>query len=63
MNKHLKQAIVIAGGKAALAEQLGITGQAISQWERVPDKHVIAIEALTGISRRKLRPDIFGRTS
>lgn len=59
MNKALKQAIAIAGGPAALGRVLGITGQAVSVWEKVPIKHLITVEKLTGIGRDKLRPDIF----
>ena len=33
---------------------------AVSRWKRIPAKHVLAIEAETGISRHRIRPDIFG---
>ena len=59
MSKALKQAVAIAGGPAALGRALGITGQAVSAWVKVPVKHLIAVEKLTGISRDKLSPDIF----
>jgi len=59
MNKALKQAIAIAGGPAALGRELGITGQAVSIWDKVPIRHLIAVEKLTGVTRDKLRPDIF----
>lgn len=53
------------GGPAKLAAALSergikITSQAISQWKRVPPDRVILVEAITGISRHDLRPDIFG---
>lgn len=47
------------GGTAKLASALGCTTQAISQWDRVPVRHVLKIEALTGISRSEIRPDIY----
>lgn len=56
-SKILRQVFEKAGGIASLGRQLGIKGQAISQWERVPDRWVLDVERLTGISRRELRPD------
>ncbi|WP_127524656.1 Cro/CI family transcriptional regulator [Mesorhizobium sp. Z1-4] len=50
-----------AGGPTALAKTLGgITPQAVSLWKKVPVDRVIDVERITGISRHKLRPDIFG---
>lgn len=42
-----------------LAQQLGITAQAISQWTRVPVERVLDVERLTGVPRHELRPDIY----
>lgn len=42
-----------------LAEKLGITAQAISQWEKTPVQHVLKIESMTGVPRHELRPDIY----
>lgn len=50
------------GRRGELAEALGITSGAISQWNRAPAERVLDIERLTGISRHDLRPDIFGPT-
>lgn len=47
-----------------LAEALGITQGAISQWLRngqLPLERVRDIERVTGIPAEKLRPDHFGR--
>jgi DNA-binding transcriptional regulator YdaS (Cro superfamily) len=57
----LEKAKALAGGPSGLAFKLGdITPQAISQWKRVPADRAIQVEALTGISRHELRPDVFG---
>lgn len=45
--------------RTKVAGHLGITPQAISQWERVPVMHVLKIEQLTGVPRHELRPDIY----
>ena len=47
------------GRKSRLAEALGISPGAITQWDRVPAERVIEIERLTGIPRHELRPDLY----
>ena len=44
----------------ALADALGLSKQAVYQWDRVPATRVLDVERLTGISRHELRPDLFG---
>lgn len=56
----LQKAIDAAGGTSNLAKKLGITRQAVEQWQTVPPKQVLAVEKLTGVSRYDLRPDIYG---
>lgn len=58
----LSKSLKIAGGPTALARLLGITSQAIGQWERVPPLRVLAVEAVTGVPRHELRPDLYPST-
>jgi TorA maturation chaperone TorD len=56
----LDEAIVVAGGVAALARRIGISQPSVSNWSRVPAERVLAVEAATGVSRAMLRPDLYG---
>lgn len=61
LRRAIRDAIEQAGGVNALARKLGgVSPQAVSFWPRAPVKRVLEIEKLTGVSRYKLRPDIFG---
>jgi TorA maturation chaperone TorD len=55
----LEEAIRAAGGIGALARGLGITQPSVSAWRQIPAQRVLEIEALTGISRTVLRPDLY----
>ena len=55
----LNRAIQVAGGQAELARRIGITQPSVSNWNRVPAERVIAVEAVTGIPRTELRPDLY----
>jgi DNA-binding transcriptional regulator YdaS (Cro superfamily) len=59
-DKVLREAIRLAGGVRALARELGIDHAAIIRWNRAPPLRVLEIERLTGISRHRLRPDVYG---
>lgn len=48
-----------ATNRRKLANELGISAQAISQWKRVPVERVLEVERITGVSRHELRPDIY----
>ena len=61
-DKALRKAIDRAGGKRALARELGIAHQAVSKWQKVPVLRVLEIERLTGVSRHDLRPDVYPRS-
>src|SRR3954469_1563613 len=55
----LDQAITAAGGVGALARKIGIAQPSVSNWSRVPADRVLMIEAVTGVSRELLRPDLY----
>lgn len=59
MSPGLARAIKRAGSMGKLGRMLGISQQAISQWQQVPARHVIAIERGTGVPREVLRPDLY----
>lgn len=56
----LKKALDAAGGPVKLARALGIGASAVTQWTRVPPRHVPMVEQITGIAGRELRPDLWG---
>lgn len=47
------------GRQSMLADRLGVTPGAITQWRRVPINHVALVSKITGIPREVLRPDVF----
>lgn len=55
----LRQAITAAGSVTLLADGLGLSVQAVSQWDKVPVERCGDVERLTGIARYIQRPDIF----
>lgn len=55
----LDRAIQMAGGVAELARKIGIRQPSVSNWNRVPAERVTAVEAVTGVSRVQLRPDLY----
>jgi DNA-binding transcriptional regulator YdaS (Cro superfamily) len=60
MDQITKKAVKAAGGAMSVARATGISRQAVEQWPHVPAKHVLCVEAVSGISRYELRPDVYG---
>lgn len=56
----LEEAIRVAGGVGALAQKIGISQPSVSNWARVPADRVVSVEAVTGVARDVLRPDLYG---
>jgi TorA maturation chaperone TorD len=55
----LDEAIRVAGGVGALARKIGISQPSVSNWSHVPAERVLSVEAVTGVSRVVLRPDLY----
>jgi DNA-binding transcriptional regulator YdaS (Cro superfamily) len=56
----LADAIRAANGLTGLARALEkITPQAICQWRITPALRVLEVERVTGVSRHRLRPDLY----
>jgi transposase-like protein len=59
IEEGLRLAIEQGGGINALARKLGMTPSALFEWRRVPSHRILQVEAVTGIPREKLRPDLY----
>src|SRR5512143_3863638 len=55
----LSEAILAAGGVSELVHLVGISQPSVSNWIRVPAERVVSIEAVTGVDRTMLRPDLY----
>lgn len=53
------EAAAKVGGIAALARALNVRHPTFYRWRKVPPRRVLEIERITGISRRRLRPDLY----
>lgn len=58
-DEGLVLAIKAAGGVRPLARKLGISVPAFCEWTRVPAHRILQVEAVTGVEREKLRPDLY----
>ena len=61
-NPGILAAIKAVGSQEALARVCGVTQPAVYYWlhKYCPPEHAVAIEEATGVSRKKIRPDLFG---
>lgn len=55
----LQRAIEAVGSGKVLADGIGISAQALSQWDRVPPLRVLEVERISGVPRHELRPDLY----
>lgn len=60
-NAGVLEAIKVAGSQSKLAELLGIDQPLIAYYlkTQVPAKRAIQIEEVTGVSKKKIRPDLW----
>jgi DNA-binding transcriptional regulator YdaS (Cro superfamily) len=59
MNEIIRRAAERVGGIPQLARQIGVSRQAIYQWNLIPAEKVDVISELTGLPKPALRPDLF----
>jgi len=62
-DRGLQEAIRAAGGVTELARRIGISQPSVSNWSRVPAERVLTVEALTGVTRAILRPDLYNENN
>lgn len=55
----ISKVLASAGTQQELAQRIGVTPSALSQWDRVPHLRVLTVERVTGIPRHELRPDLY----
>ena len=59
MDDGLARAVEAAGSIRKLAGKIGISHNAICQWDRVPLDWLLTIEKAVKVPRHKLRPDLY----
>ncbi|AHX12916.1 hypothetical protein CH75_06320 [Dyella jiangningensis] len=62
----IQRAVRLAGGQRRLAIALGIKQPSVAEWlkrGKVPATRAASVSAITGISCKELRPDVFGEPS
>lgn len=63
MEQALRDAVKVAGGQAALARTVGVSQPSVWHWvnksRRVAAEFTLKVEAATGVSRQRLRPDLY----
>jgi len=57
----LSEAFKLRGMTKSVSEACGIRSQTISNWKRVPAKHVDTVARITGMKPYRLRPDLYTR--
>jgi TorA maturation chaperone TorD/DNA-binding transcriptional regulator YdaS (Cro superfamily) len=58
-DRGLEEAIRAVGGVTELARRIGISQPSVSNWTQVPAERVLTVEAVTGVARAILRPDLY----
>lgn len=58
-DRGLEEAVRAVGGVSELARHIGISQPSVSNWTRIPAERVLVVEAVSGVSRTILRPDLY----
>lgn len=61
--KPVSEIIKLLGGPTEAARKLNIKPNVVMMWRKrrsIPADRVLAVEAITGVSRHEMRPDVFG---
>lgn len=61
-DETLEGLLQIRGATKRIAEGLGISTAAVSQWQRVPEGRVEQVATILGIAPSQVRPDLFPPT-
>jgi TorA maturation chaperone TorD len=61
-DRGLQEAIRAVGGVTELARRIGISQPSVSNWARIPAERVLSVEAVTGVGRTILRPDLYSES-
>jgi DNA-binding transcriptional regulator YdaS (Cro superfamily) len=59
IDEGLRMAIKAVGSQKELAWRLGMAAASLAEWHRVPSHRIRQVEAVTGIRREQLRPDLY----
>lgn len=67
LNKVVLEAIQKAGGRPFVAKKFDISPEAVRQWafpdRGIPAKYVLEVEAMSGVSRHEISPQVFGKSA
>lgn len=55
----LVRALAHRGNASRIAKAIGISTGAVAQWAKCPAEHAKVVEAVTGVPRHELRPDLW----
>lgn len=51
--------IALSGGATAVGRVVGVPGQSVSKWTKIPNRYIRQVAGLSGLTIEILRPDIF----
>lgn len=55
----LAEIMMRRGANKAIAEGCGLSTSAVSQWKRVPKKHLETVASIVSVPASVIRPDLF----